>query len=334
MRPRSRPTSRSSRRSAARASPLWNGCARLVPNDVPFIADAKRGDISTTAARQAAALYDALGADAVTANPYLGREAIAPLLERSDRFVYVLCRTSNPGAGEFQNLAVEGGDPLYLHVARSVAEWSETWRSGRARGRAPPRRPSWPRSERPRPVCRSSSPGSAHRAATSTRCGKAVRQAPHPPRRMRGGGLIVNVSRGIASAASGRHAIQGPRLRLPPRAGRASSSARMRPCRSYDIGPFELIIVLIIALMVLGPGKLPEVGSAHRTSIREFRKASTDLTSDATKPAATVDVTPAAPVETPEEQLARITRERISSPPSCVSTRRRQVAQDEGASAT
>ena len=93
-----------------------------LPSGIPFIADAKRGDIGTTVARQAVAIFDSLGADAVTANPYLGREAIAPLLERTDRFVYVVCRTSNPGAGEFQNLRLEG-QPLYAHVARRVAAW-------------------------------------------------------------------------------------------------------------------------------------------------------------------------------------------------------------------
>jgi orotidine-5'-phosphate decarboxylase len=96
-----------------------------VPSDIPFIADAKRGDISSTVARQAAALFDSLGADAVTANPYLGREAITPLLERRDRFVYVLCRTSNPGAAEFQALRTEDGQPLYVTVARHVAGWAE-----------------------------------------------------------------------------------------------------------------------------------------------------------------------------------------------------------------
>ena len=94
-----------------------------IPDDVPFIADAKRGDIGTTVARQATALFDVLDAHAVTASPYLGGEAIAALLERSDRFVYVLCRTSNPGAGELQNLIVDG-QPLYLHVAQRAALWA------------------------------------------------------------------------------------------------------------------------------------------------------------------------------------------------------------------
>ena len=76
------------------------------------------------------ALFDRLGADAVTVNPYPGGEAIAPLFERDDRFAYVLCRTSNPGAAEFQNLVVaadpDGGapaEPLHLRVARRVGTW-------------------------------------------------------------------------------------------------------------------------------------------------------------------------------------------------------------------
>ena len=60
-----------------------------IPADMPVIVDAKRGDIGSTAARQATALFDGLGADAITVSPYLGEEAIAPLLDRADRFAYV-----------------------------------------------------------------------------------------------------------------------------------------------------------------------------------------------------------------------------------------------------
>jgi orotidine-5'-phosphate decarboxylase len=105
-----------------------------LPGDLPVIADAKRGDISTTAAHQAVALFDHLGADAVTINPYVGREGLEPFLARADRFAYVLCRTSNPGAAEFQGLTIEAepttgapAEPLYLRVARRVA----TWQAGR-----------------------------------------------------------------------------------------------------------------------------------------------------------------------------------------------------------
>ncbi len=98
-----------------------------VPSGLPLIADAKRADIGSTAARQAVALYDILGADAVTVNPYLGGQAIEPLLEPADRFAYVLCRTSNPGAAELQDLLVAAdpagdapAEPLYARVARRV----------------------------------------------------------------------------------------------------------------------------------------------------------------------------------------------------------------------
>ena len=101
-----------------------------VPADLPFVADAKRGDIGSTAARQAAAIFDILGADAVTVNPYLGSEAVEPLISRLDRFAYLLCRTSNPGAGELQGLEVAPdpslgapAEPLYARLARRAQAW-------------------------------------------------------------------------------------------------------------------------------------------------------------------------------------------------------------------
>ncbi len=115
-----------------------NGLAALerirarVPADVPVILDAKRADIGSTSARLAVALFEILGADAVTLNPYLGREAIAPLLGLQARYAYLLCRTSNPGADELQGLRVTGGDdptappePLAYRVARTIAGWPE-----------------------------------------------------------------------------------------------------------------------------------------------------------------------------------------------------------------
>jgi orotidine-5'-phosphate decarboxylase len=85
------------------------------------ILDAKRGDIGSTNAGYVAAAFDRLGADAVTVHPYLGGEALAPFLERADKLVFVLARTSNPGAGELQDLEDRDGVPLYRHVARAVA---------------------------------------------------------------------------------------------------------------------------------------------------------------------------------------------------------------------
>jgi orotidine-5'-phosphate decarboxylase len=88
------------------------------------ILDAKRADIGSTNAGYVAAAFERLGADAVTVHPYLGGEALAPFLERREKLVFVLARTSNPGAGELQDLVADGL-PLYRHVARAVArEWN------------------------------------------------------------------------------------------------------------------------------------------------------------------------------------------------------------------
>ena len=91
---------------------------------IPVILDSKRGDIGSTAQHYAAEAFDRYGADAATVNPYLGRDSAQPFLDRADKGVIVLCRTSNPGSGEFQDLRVDGR-PLYQHVAQRVArEWN------------------------------------------------------------------------------------------------------------------------------------------------------------------------------------------------------------------
>lgn len=96
---------------------------------IPVILDAKRGDIGSTALNYAREAFDRFRADAVTANPYLGGDSLAPYLERADRGVVVLCRTSNPGAADLQDLPVTGADgrtrPLYQHVAeKAVRDWN------------------------------------------------------------------------------------------------------------------------------------------------------------------------------------------------------------------
>ncbi len=91
---------------------------------IPVILDSKRGDIGSTAQHYAAEAFDRYAADAVTANPYLGRDSLQPFLARADRGVVILCRTSNPGAADLQDLMVEGR-PLYQHVAQKIArEWN------------------------------------------------------------------------------------------------------------------------------------------------------------------------------------------------------------------
>lgn len=108
----------------------WEALARtielireLVPHAL-VVLDAKRGDIAHTARAYATAAFEQFGADAVTASPYLGGDSVAPFLERPEHGAFVLCRTSNPGGGDFQSLPVDGGEPLYERVARRAVEWA------------------------------------------------------------------------------------------------------------------------------------------------------------------------------------------------------------------
>ncbi len=92
--------------------------------ETPIILDAKRADIGSTNEGYVEYAFDYLGVDAITIQPYLGSEAIQPFLERADKGIIILCKTSNPGAGELQDLPI-GGQKLYQHVATIVRdEWN------------------------------------------------------------------------------------------------------------------------------------------------------------------------------------------------------------------
>lgn len=97
---------------------------------LPIVLDAKRGDIGATAEQYAREAFERYGADAVTLNPYMGQDSIAPYLEWKDRGAIVLCRTSNPGGSDLQFLESDGV-PLYQRVARLVAEkWNSNGQCG------------------------------------------------------------------------------------------------------------------------------------------------------------------------------------------------------------
>jgi orotidine-5'-phosphate decarboxylase len=96
---------------------------RLIPDDVLLIADAKRGDIDSSAEAYARAILDRMGFDAITVNAYGGEDCVAPFLDRADRGVFVWTRSSNPGASEFQDLIVKN-EPLYLAVANRAVAWN------------------------------------------------------------------------------------------------------------------------------------------------------------------------------------------------------------------
>ena len=92
--------------------------------DIFTICDAKRGDIASTNAGYVREIFDDLGFDAVTLHPYTGREGLSPFLDRAEKVSIILCRTSNPGAGEFQDARI-GDKPLWQVVAEKVAgEWN------------------------------------------------------------------------------------------------------------------------------------------------------------------------------------------------------------------
>lgn len=98
--------------------------------------DAKRADIGSTATAYARAAFEWLGADAVTVNPYLGRDAVAPFLAYPDKAVFVLCHTSNPSAAVIQEFG--DGWPLFEHVAREATTWGEPEQVGLVVGATQP----------------------------------------------------------------------------------------------------------------------------------------------------------------------------------------------------
>ncbi len=173
-----------------------------IPGDVPVIGDGKRGDIDSTSARQSEAYYDALGLDAVTINPYIGEDGLRTYLERADRFAYVLCRTSNPGAAELQGLRVSDPDePLWARVARLVAGWGPGGTAGLVVGATAPDELRAARVIAPGLAFLVPGVGAQGGSIEPVLAAGAATAAPAGGRP--GGGLVVNVSRGIAGAALG-----------------------------------------------------------------------------------------------------------------------------------
>ncbi len=98
-----------------------------ISDEIPAIADAKRGDIGNTAQAYARAIFSKLNFDAATVNPYLGFDGVEPFIQYSDRGVLILCRTSNPGSDDFQTLHCETEEksyPLFELVAKKASQWN------------------------------------------------------------------------------------------------------------------------------------------------------------------------------------------------------------------
>lgn len=166
-----------------------------VPDGIPVLVDAKRGDIGNTARFYAKAIYEGLGADAVTLNPYLGRDALEPFLEYEQRYAFVLCHTSNAGAADVQELTLaDDGAPLFERVARNANDWNERGNVGLVVGATFPEQAA-----RIRAICPDLPLLLPGIGAQDGDLRLAVRSALDSDR----AGILVNASRGILYAGDG-----------------------------------------------------------------------------------------------------------------------------------
>ncbi len=156
----------------------------------PVILDAKRGDIASTATAYALSAFERLEADAITLNPYLGRDAILPFLQAPERGAFLLCKTSNPGSADLQDLPVgPQGEPLYLRVAQLAQSWNQRGNLGLVVGATHPQ--ALARVRRAAPQMWFLSPGVGAQ-------GGDLEAALQAGLREDGLGMLITVSRGIA----------------------------------------------------------------------------------------------------------------------------------------
>ncbi len=168
-----------------------------IPPHIITLADAKRGDVEHTARAYVQALFDDLGFDAATVNPYLGLDSVEPWIERPDKAAIIVCRTSNPGAPDFQDLQVQtdsGTQPLYEVVAQRAKSWDRHGNIGLVVGATYPEE-----MKRLRALCPDTTflvPGIGAQAGSLEEAVRAGIDA-------RGRGLIVSASRGVTYASKG-----------------------------------------------------------------------------------------------------------------------------------
>ncbi len=169
-----------------------------VPDGIPIVLDAKRGDIGSTAEAYATAAFDRLGADAVTLSPYLGKDSLEPFLRYRDKGVFLLCHTSNPGSRDLQNLTVcaPGRSTVYQEVARHAARWGAHGNLGLVVGATYPEALAEVR--RIVPEMWFLVPGVGAQGGDVSSLGAGLRPD--------GLGMLVNVSRGIGLAGDPRSA--------------------------------------------------------------------------------------------------------------------------------
>ena len=176
-----------------------------VPADIPVLADSMRDDIGSTAVAYARALFDVWGFDAITVNPFGGEDAVRPFIAYADRGVFVWCRSSNPGARDFQDLRVVqdgGARPFYEVIAEQARDWNTHGNVGLVAAATYPSEIA-----RLRELCPSMPflvPGVGAQGGESAAAVRAACDA-------RGAGFIVNSSRGVLYASRGEDYAQAAR---------------------------------------------------------------------------------------------------------------------------
>jgi uridine monophosphate synthetase len=185
-----------------------------IPEEIPVILDAKRGDIASSAQAYAEAAFEILGADAMTVNPYLGYDAIAPFVSDEDRGVFLLCKTSNPGAGDIQDLKLSFDSArifsgtistVYEMVAMLAEGWNVTDNIGLVVGAT--QQEALQRVRKITPQTWFLSPGVGAQ-------GGDLSQALKAGLRSDGLGMIIPVSRGISKSGNPRQAAEEIRLEI------------------------------------------------------------------------------------------------------------------------
>ncbi len=177
---------------------------------IPLILDAKRGDIASTAEAYAKSAFENLGADAITLNPYLGKDSIEPFIANPAKGAFLLCKTSNPGSDDLQNLMVVRAKhapslPLYVHVARLAQSWNENDNIGLVVGATQPEALAKVRDAAPKLWFLAPGVGAQ---------GADLETALNAGLRTDGLGMLISVSRGIARTADPRHAAQELRNKI------------------------------------------------------------------------------------------------------------------------
>ncbi|MCL2679762.1 MAG: orotidine-5'-phosphate decarboxylase [Dehalococcoidia bacterium] len=176
-----------------------------IPKHIPVIADAKRGDIGNTARAYAKAVFEELGAGAVTVNPYLGFDTIEPFLDYGDKGVFILCRTSNKGSADFQSLTVEFNGrqmPLYQAVAERADKENRNGNIGMVIGATCPEELN---------AMRQAHPDLPFLIPGVGAQGGDLRLAVEYGADQRGAGIIINSSRQILYASRGADFAQAAR---------------------------------------------------------------------------------------------------------------------------